>query len=106
MNYQEIPAGSIEIQTGLWAYWYTFTVLGTTYGRYELYSAEGYCFWEVEQPKNYDEESNLKPLEQRVFATYAATAYTTVDELNANFISVPYEEGYEVVSAPTQTETI
>lgn len=103
-----IPEGSVEIQTGLWAYLYSYTVSGVTRSYYKLYSAEGYCFWEVNQPENYDEEGNLKPTNERVYAQYAALAqsYTTYEQINADFISVPYEEGYEVVSAGTNTETI
>lgn len=105
MAYREIPAGSVEIQTGLWAYLHTFTIAGNTYNQYRLYSAEGYCFWSTELPENYDEEGNLLPLEQRVYATYAATSYSTIEDLNAVFTSVPYQEGYEVVSAGSKPET-
>lgn len=104
MAYREIPAGSVEIQTGLWAYLNSFTVGSTTYSNYWIYSSEGYCFWEVAQPENYDEDGNLLPLEDRVFATYASTAYRTIEDLNAAFISVPYQEGYEVVSAGSKPE--
>lgn len=94
-----IPEGSIEVQTGLYAYWDTWTLNGKPRGRYEIYSSEGYCFWEVSQPENYDEEGNLLPLEQRVFAQYAATTCQTIEEVNEQFISVPVQEGYEIVSA-------
>lgn len=104
MVYREIPAGSVEIQTGLWAYLHTFTVSGITRSRYKIYSSEGYCFWSVDIPENYDEEGNLLPLEDRMFATYASTPYTTIEELNSVFISVPYQEGYEVVSAGSKPE--
>lgn len=106
MNYREIPEGSIEIQEGLWAYLHSYTFVGQPRTRYIIYSAEGYCFWEVQQPENYDEEGNLLPLEQRVFATYASTAYDDLEELNAAFISVPYQPGYEVVSFSKPLETI
>ena len=100
-----IPEGSVEIQTGLWAYEHHYTFNGQPRMRYRLYSAEGYCFWNVQQPENYDEYGNLLPLEQRVFAQYAATACTTIDQLNENFISVPVQEGYEIVSVGTNAET-
>lgn len=106
MALREIPAGSVEIQTGLWAYWYTFTVSGTTYGRYKLYSAEGYCFYEVDNPENLDEDGNLLPPEERMYAQYAATACTTIEQVNAKYVSVPVEEGYEVVSVGENHETM
>lgn len=107
---REIPEGSIEIQTGLWLYEYTRVIGNTTYTFRKLYSAEGYCFWEVKQPENYvdgDINGELLPLEQRVFAQYAALAisYTTIEQINADFISVPVEEGYEIVSAGSNHET-
>lgn len=92
-----IPEGSVEIQTGLWAYLYSFTVSGTTYSYYKLYSAEGYCFYDLDQPENYDEEGNLVPPEQRVYAQYATCTYP-FEEINDHIVSVPVEEGYEIVS--------
>lgn len=103
MVYREIPAGAVEIQTGL--YWHTVdkVIGGNTYTFGYLYSAEGYCFYDITQPENYDEEGNLKPANGRVYATYASVPVST--DLTI-FVSVPYEEGYEVVSAGTNTETI
>ena len=98
MTWIEIPEGSVEIQTGLWAQEHHFTFAREERISHYLYSSEGYCFWEVDQPENYDEEGNLLPLEQRVFATYAITPYETINELNEAYVSVPYQEGYEVVS--------
>lgn len=100
-----IPEGSIEIQTGLWAWLRTYTFNGQERQRYNLYSAEGYCFYEVNQPENYDEDGNLLPPEDRVYARYAITGYTTIDELNANYVSVPMEDGYEIVSVSNGTVT-
>lgn len=56
--------------------------------RYDLYSAEGYCFWDIQQPENYDEGGNLLPLENRCFAQYMRTGYTNFEDLNKNFKSV------------------
>lgn len=103
-----IPEGSIEIQTGLWAYLHTYTVNDVTASYYEIFSAEGYCFWEVNQPENYDEDGNLKPESERVYAQYAALAQCidTIEKINAEFISVPVQEGFEIVSVPPNTSTI
>lgn len=98
MAVRPIPEGSVEIQTGLWAAENHYTFNGQPRMRYDLYSSEGYCFWEVQQPENYDEEGNLLPLEQRVFAQYARTTYTTIDQLNEAYVSVPVQDGYEIVS--------
>lgn len=97
---REIPVGSVEIQTGLWLHAVNKTIGGREYTFRYLYSAEGYCFYDVEQPENYDEEGNLKPPAERVYMQYAALAISlnTVELINAMFISVPVEEGYEIVN--------
>lgn len=105
MAVRPIPEDAVEIQPGLWAKEIHFTFGTTARVRYDIYSAEGYCFWEVQQPENYDEEGNLLPLEQRVFAQYAVTACRTIEQINENFISVPVQDGYEIVSAGTNHET-
>lgn len=105
MAVRPIPEGSVEIQTGLWAAENHYTFNGQPRMRYDLYSSEGHCFWEVQQPENYDEYGNLLPLEQRVFAQYARTTYTTIEQLNEAYVSVPVQDGYEIVSVGTNTET-
>lgn len=106
ISYREIPEGSVETQPGLWAYLREYTFAGQVRVRYVLYASEGYVFYNVEQPENYDEEGNLLPLEDRVYATYASTVCTTLEQVNTNFISVPYEEGYEVVSVGTGNPSV
>ena len=106
ISYREIPEGSIEAQPGLWAYLKQYTVGGQPRARYILYASQGYVFYNVKQPENYDEEGNLLPVEDRVYATYASSVCTTIEDVNANFISVPYEEGYEVVSVGTGNPSV
>lgn len=102
MAYREIPEGSIEIQTGLYAHLYTYVVSGVTKSRYNLYSAEGYCFYQLSTPENYDEEGNLKPPAERVYATYmSCSILDTLESINADVVSVPVEDGYEIVSTPS-----
>ena len=85
-----IPTNAIKIQEGLYLLETPFKVLGVEYIRREVYSADGYHFWERTQPENYDEEGNLLPLEERQFSEYASLAayYTTPDLINTDFISV------------------
>ncbi len=101
MNYTAIPEGSVLIQEGLYLHTYTRVIGGNEYTFRKLYAAEGYCFYCLDVLENFDENGNLKPASQRLYATYATTSYTTVEEINAHFVSVPYEEGYEVVSVPS-----
>ena len=93
MAVRPIPEGSVEIQSGLWAHLRTFAIAGVTYNKYSLYSADGYCFWHTGTPENYDENGSIVPMEDRIFYQYASTAYGTIDDLNANFFSVPIEDG-------------
>lgn len=106
---REIPEGSVEIQTGLFLHEYQQTIGVNTYTFRKLYSAEGYCYYDVEQPENYDEDGNLLPAEQRVYAQYSALGIGqsswTYEQLNAKYISVPVQDGFEIVSVGNNSET-
>ena len=70
----------ILCQEGLYAELHTFTVNGLIRGRYNIYSAEGYCFYSV-----YEEET----------PTYSTIAYTpcaSIEEINQTFKSIPVSE--------------
>lgn len=100
-----IPDTAVEIQEGLWGDLHTFTFLGQVRSYYDLYSAEGYCFYMLSVPENFDDEGNLKPPSERLYARFAGTVYSTIEEVNANVVSVPIEEGFEIVSTSNPTET-
>ena len=97
---QTIPAGSIEVQTGLWAFWH----VGTLVSYYKLYSAEGYCFYLP--ANNLDEDGNLLPENERLYYQFMHSGYKTVEQINLNVVSVPVQEGYEIANRPVQNETI
>lgn len=97
MALRPIPETAVEIQTGLWADEHHYTFNGNPRMIYDIHSTEGYCFWEIQQPENYDEYGNLLPLEQRVYAQYMRTAYRTIEDLSASYVSVPMQEGFEIV---------
>lgn len=100
-----IPKGATQIQVGLYLYESTFTMNGVLYTSWELFSAEGYCFYDLQIPENYDEEGNLLPPAQRVYYQY--TIMPKDEEYVANnIISVPIEEGYGTANEPVDTETI
>lgn len=98
---KQIPFGSIEIQKGLWLFENDKNINGKIYKTRELYSGQGYCFWQVSNAENYDEEENLKPESERVYAQYAGLgsgmSAWTYEQLNKEFISVPIQEGFEIV---------
>lgn len=103
MAYREIPEGSVEVQTGLWAKEFTVSAGSITRTGHKLYSSEGYCFYLP--ANNLDEEGNLLPEDQRLYYTYMSAAYSTIEQINANVVSVPVQDGYEIASAGTNTET-
>lgn len=104
MAYREIPSTAVQIQTGL--YQDIITNSFTSYSR--LYSSEGYCFYD-RTIEFYDEEGNVIPEDEvpatmRQYAQYCSTPETTVEELNARFVSVPVDPSYEIVSTGNKPE--
>lgn len=101
MNYHDIPEGSIEVQTGLWWSYQPFTFNGNTIPYGELFAAEGYCFYDLNRAENYDEEGNLLPAANLIYEIHCTCVEETAEAINAYIVSVPYQEGYEVVNVPT-----
>lgn len=100
-----IPEDAFLIKTGLYCYEYTVTVGNITRVIWRLYSAEGYCFYDLQQPENYDEEGNLLPADQLVYAQFMSMPKDE-EYVENNIISVPVQPGYEIVNRPIDTETI
>jgi hypothetical protein len=105
INLEPIPEGSVEIQTGLWMHEFTQTIAGRVYLRKNLYSTEGYCFYDVTEPV-YDSEGNELPAdeilpEQRVYVQQAnlgiSESLWSVEQINAKYISVPVDPGYTIL---------
>lgn len=67
----------IQAQEGLYAELHTFVVRGTVYTRYNLYSADGYCFYNIHS------EEEVPP-----YSTIAFTPFASIDEINQNFKSI------------------
>ena len=92
-----IPEGAFLYKEGLYIHEYDVTMGSMTITKWNLYSAEGWCFYDLTQPENYDEEGNLLPPENRIYAQYM-TMRKNEQYVTDNIISVPVEEGYEIVS--------
>lgn len=84
----------VEIQTGLLAELVTFVFNGEERSHYNIYSSDGYCFYDSSQPEEIDEETKEV---KRTYARVAYTPYKTIEELNSVYVSVPIEEGFEIV---------
>lgn len=95
-----IPEGAFLYKEGLYIHEYERTLGSVTRTIWNLYSAEGWCFYDLQQPENYVDGiigGELLPPENRIYATYMIMSK---DEqyVTDNIISVPIEEGYEIVS--------
>ena len=102
---REIPVTAIEVQTGLWAEERTVTLGNMTMTKYNLYSAEGYCFYIISA--NLDENGSLRPKKERIYAQFASTPYRTIEQINAEVVSVVVRNGYENVDVgESNPETI
>ncbi len=94
---REIPEGSVEIQTGLYLYTRNLTIGGQNYTFRELFSAEGYCFYE-----------NSLAEEDRIYMQYASLSQSlnTVEKINAWCTSVQVEDWMEIVSVKPPVEEV
>lgn len=99
-----IPEEAFLYKEGLYIHERIITLGSLTRTAWDLYSAEGWCFYDLQQPENYDEEGNLLPAEDRVYAQFMTM---TKDEYYVTnyIICVPVEDGYEIVSAGSNQET-
>lgn len=102
---REIPNTAIEIQTGLWLDTYTLTIGGNNVLIRKLYSSEGYCFYD-KADLVYDEEGNVVPDDevlpnQRMYMQFCTVGQDR--DLN-DFVSVPVDPSYEIVSRPSNNE--
>lgn len=90
---REIPNGAVEIQTGLWLYTYNKTIGGTTYTFKDLYSSDGYCFY-----------NNTWTEEERIYWQYASLGVLDSED---NYTSIPISqlsEGSEIANNPNKPE--
>lgn len=97
-NLRTTPEGAKEIQTGLWLHEYEKNIVGNTYNRRELYSSDGYCFYD-KTDKHLDENGEIIPDHEvpptrRKYMQYASLGLNT--DVN-DFISVPVDPNYEIV---------
>lgn len=83
------------IKEGLYLNAYNVTFGTLTYTVWELSSANGYCFYDLDQSENYDEEGNLLAENDLVYATYIKMR---ADEARlTRLIVVPIKAEYNIV---------
>lgn len=98
----------VELQTGLYQEIVTEHAGTLTIVYSKLHSSDGYCFYDVEA-EIYDEEGNLIAPEdvqpnQRLYYQYCATPITDINALNAKYVSVQVQEGFEIANINPPTE--
>lgn len=87
-----IPSTAFLYKEGLYIDEQTVTAGDLTWVMWHLYASEGYCFYDLQIPENYDDKGNLKPENERVYYTYSIMRK---DEkyVTENIVSVPISEG-------------
>lgn len=71
----------IKCQEGLYAEIHSFIFKGQVRVRYNIYSADGYCFYSLDDEEEYPS-----------YSTMAYTPCTSIDEINNTFKSIPVSE--------------
>lgn len=89
-----------EIQKGLYLEELQKQIGGAIYTFRELHSADGYCFYEVEQEQeladNEEQETPTKTY-MKYIRLGIGSAQWTDEQINEKYISVPIETGFEIV---------
>lgn len=102
-----IPEGAFLYKEGLYIVETTITMGSLTRIKWELYSADGWCFYDLMQAENYVDGivgGELLPENQRVYAQYMIMTKNE-ERVTNELICVPVKEVSEEVSAESNAET-
>lgn len=94
--YREIPSTAIKVEEGKWWNRYSKIIAGKELWFGEIYAEPGYCFYNLEQPENYDEDGNLKDKFELTYLHYMTCICETAEMVNAHTVSVKQEVGFNV----------
>lgn len=92
----DIPTNAFLYKEGLYINEYEKNVGKLKWTVWELYSADGYCFYDLQIPENYDEENNLLPAEQLTYYTYSIMKKDEEYVIN-NIVPVVRQNNFEIV---------
>lgn len=94
---RNIPINAIRIKDGLLVVETNLTIANRLITKWELYAEDGWCFYDLTIPENYDEEGNLRAETERVYYRYTVMRK---DEqyVTDNIIAVPIQDGFEIVN--------
>lgn len=87
-----IPKGAILFKEGLYIHEFEASMGTLTWTVWELYSADGWQFYDLTQGENYDEEGNLLPEDKLVYSQFMTMPKDEAYVTNS-IISVPIQEG-------------
>lgn len=103
-----IPSGATLIKEGLYLHERTVKIGTRTIIAWDLYSAEGWCFYDLQQAENYVDGNvggELVPENERIYAQYA-TMPKDEEYVTNNIISVLIPEVKEDDVTTTKTRAI
>ena len=79
------PDTAEMVQEGLWADLIILKVKDKTFKKYNLYSSEGYCFYEKREDA-----------EDKIYYEYMSSGYQSIEQINENVVSISKRDEYEI----------
>ena len=80
------PDTAEKVQEGLWADLIILKVKDKIFKKYNLYSSDGYCFYEKKEG-----------IEDKIYYEYMSSGYKSIEQINKNIVSIPKKDEYEIV---------
>ena len=91
-----IPENAFQYKEGLYINEFEASMGTLHWTVWELYAVDGWYFYDLEQPENYNEEGELLPPEELVYAKFM-TMRKNEEYVTNNIIPVPVVPGRESV---------
>lgn len=95
MLYKEIPTTAFEFKPGLYINEYNKTIGQLSWVIWELFSQEGYCFYDLQIPENYDENKQLLKNDDLIYYTHSIMRKNE-QYVNDNIHSVVRQDNYNI----------
>ena len=93
---QKIPETAFLYKEGLYINEYTLSVGKHTWTVWELFAADGYCFYDLQIPENYDDDGNLRPVAERTHYKYSKMPKDE-EYVKNNIFAIPCTEDIHTV---------
>lgn len=99
-----IPENAFLFKENLYIVETVITMGSMTRIKWEVYTPEDYCFYDLDDECNYDEEGNLRPETERMYYQYMITVKNE-ERFRDRIIVVPVQEGFEIANTGNNHET-